>query len=136
MMLDNIALLQTVVLVPDFANKLRPASDPIRGSQQAFLDFGAAHAIQTIFTLPVGATRCRIIAFEINNPNVDAGLLMYDNATLVFSTLDIAANTNFNRSASQLGGGIIIATSLRVDPASNNCTFWCSYIVEYDSTDA
>lgn len=133
--MDNLEAVQVQTLVYDFANKLRLKSSTIRGTQHAFLDFGGAAAVQTIFTVPVGAARCRIIAFELNNINGETGLLMTDVAAQVFPTIDVAANTQFNRSLDQLGGGIIVTTNLRVTPSANNCTFWCSYIVEYDDTD-
>jgi len=112
----------------------RSIVDRFRGARTAYLNFGAANAIQTIYTNPAGSIRTRIIAIIAHSS--DAGAQTFDisdgNAVKMFPTVAIAATANVFLDIEALGGGIIITTDLRVDPSANELEIWVSYLTEWE----
>lgn len=112
---------------------VRRQIDRFRGSRNAYLDFGAGNPQTVIYTNPAEATRTRVIAIYIHSDN--AGEINFfdgNPGTKVFPTIEVAANTNVSLDIEDLGGGIVIATSLSADPTTNEFEVFVSYLYEKD----
>ena len=118
----------------DQTGEFRSTIDRYRGSRNAYLNFGAANAIQTIYVNPTNSLRTRVIAILAHSS--DAAAQRFDisdgGAVKNFPTIEIPLTANVILDIEDLGGGLVIATDLRVDPTANELEFWCCYLTEWD----